>query len=521
MLTNASVRTCVLLLALSASACLTPPVVLAGESLPLDEALARLPAPNEAVELTAIDGATLRGAYVPAGEGAAVVLHLFGATDSFGSRKFSQRPHVSQLRDLGLASLLVDYRGVGLSEGERSAEHLGDDAWTLWQEALRRAGGDPARVGIRATSLGTMATALLLERGARPGAITLIAPVLPETVVRRYARFEHGRIVSWIARMLFDAVAEVDMLAQLRGYEGPLLFCGSEADEFLSDDERAELQRLAAAENVQWFGPVGGHYRSSVGGRVLQGPERSFWPEALPPRAPARTLDDLWRERPDLATAFGDQPEASARLARLLELKRYGDIDVLAAAAFAFPEPTLAREFLWSLEQRPYPELGFEELREVLAWDDPSGAIPYDLVLAISRPLDEAERLGLPRFRMESSFLALCAQNVDLGKAQLTSTYHFGSEDAHFVLDYTALWSELLARGIPAADARRVFLRVALRVERIPERHRPGGAGLHGLQVYESDEWRPLAAGPATLTLRGNDGKTKTWTFTTRAADDP
>jgi len=506
---------------LCASACLTPPVVLRGESLPLDEALATFPAPSEAVELTAADGATLRGVFVPAGDGAAVVLHLFGATDSFGSRRFSQRPHVSQLRDLGLASLLVDYRGVGLSQGERSAEHLGDDAWTMWQEAVQRAGGDPARVGIRATSLGTIATALLLERGVRPGAITLIAPVMPETVVRRYARVEHGRIAAWLARVVFDAVAEVDLLAQLRGYPGPLLLCGSEADEFLSEGERDELQELATAETVQWFGTVGGHYQSSVGGRLLSGPERSFWPEAMPPRASARALADLWRERPELTSVFEDQPEARARLARLLELKRHGDADSLAAAAFAFRDPTLAREFLWSLEQRPYPELSFEELREVLAWDDPSGAIPYDLVLAFARPLDEAERLRLPRFRMESSFLALCAQNIDLGETQLTLTYHFGSEDALFVFDYGALWSELLARGIPAADAQRVFLRVALRAERIPERHRPDGAGLQGLEVHEGGEWRPLAAGPATLTLRGGDGKTKSWVITPQAAGGP
>jgi hypothetical protein len=500
--TTSPARTAVLLLALSASACLTPPVVLAGESLPLAEALARFPEPCEAIELAAVDGAVLRGAYVPAEEGAAVVLHLFGATDSFGSRKFSQRPHVSQLRDLGLASLLVDYRGVGLSEGERSAEHLADDAWTMWQEAVRRAGGDPARVGIRATSLGTIATALLLERGARPGAITLIAPVMPETVVRRYARFEHGRIVAGLSMLLFAPVAEIDVLAQLARFPGTLLVCQSAADRFVSDAERAAFERLTYERGAAWCELDGGHYQSSVAGRALFVREKSFWSTALPPLQPPSSPEELWQDRPDFSLAVQAFPGAEARLAELLVLKRRGEPLLLTAVASAITDVYLARELAWSIEQRPYPLLPFEEFCEVLSLADPSGGLPADLLQGCLELVDHIDRLGLPRLAMDAGHFARFAQGLDHGDSSYSMEYHLGGETARMTLSPSRLWLTLLGRGFSLTDAQRVVLRLLLRSERIPERVRPESGGVCGLEVFEDGAWKPLRAEGGTFSVR-------------------
>lgn len=500
-MTTSTARAALLCLALSLSACLSPPVVLAGESLPLDEALARLPEPSEAVELVAADGALLRGAFVPAEEGAAVVLHLLGATDSFGSRKFSQRTHVSQLRDLGLSSLMVDYRGVGLSTGERSAENLADDAWAMWQEAVRRAGGDPGRVGLRATSLGTIATALLLERGAKPGAITLIAPVMPATVVRRYARQEHGALVSAVSRLLFAPVAEVDVLARLRSFEGALLVCASEQDRFVSDDERTALLRLVLERAAAWCELEGGHYQSSISGRALFVREKSFWGAALPPSRAALTPEEFLRGNPALAGAVAALGGARERLARLLELKRRGDPLLLAAAASAIDDPYLARELVWSIEQRPYPPLPFEELREVLSLADPYGELPADLVLEYTELVDRIERLGLPRISMDARYFTRFTEKIDRGPSEIAMEYHFGSESTRIALSPSRLWLTLLERGVPLEDAQRIVLRLLLRSERLPERVRPASGGVCGLEVLEGGSWKPLQARGGALTM--------------------
>jgi len=502
MTTIRSLRAAFLLLALSVSSCLTPPVVLPASSLPMDKAMARFPEPCETVELAAIDGEMLRGAFVPAGEGAAVVLHLLGATDSFGSSKFSQRHHVSQLRGLGLASLLVDYRGVGLSGGERSAEHLGDDAWVLWQEAVRRAGGDPARVGIRATSLGTIATALLLERGAKPGAITLIAPVMPDTVVRNYARQELGAFVAGLSRLLFAPVSKVEMLEELGRFTGPLLVCASESDRFISDEERARLGRLVVEREAAWCVVEGGHYQSAIMGRALFVREKGFWSAALPPTRPAPTPEELWREHPELATAVQALPDARERLVRLLALKRNGDPLLLSAAASSVADMHLARELAWSIEQRPFPPLPFDELREVLSLADPGGELPMDLLLECLEFVDQSDRLGLLRVSPSASDMARMAQQIDRGYTGITVVYEFGSESAPMTLSPSRLWLELLKRGVPTRDAQRMVLRLLLRSERIPERVRSESGGVCGLEVFQEGAWIPLQAEESLWTLR-------------------
>src|SRR6185369_9584719 len=105
-------------------------------------------------------GVRLRGVFVPSDPGAPVVLHLLESGGSVTSVDFPYSGVVAQLSDLGYASLILDYRGVGESDGERSVDHLRPDALAMWGEALRRAGaadGAARCVVVRATSIGSVA----------------------------------------------------------------------------------------------------------------------------------------------------------------------------------------------------------------------------------------------------------------------------------------------------------------------------------------------------------------------------
>lgn len=98
-----------------------------------------------------------------------------------------------EVRALGWSSLVLDYRGLGRSDGRRDAGRLRADGRAMWREAVRRAGGAPGRVVVRAASLGSLVAADLLARGGdgidessdgRPAGAVLVAPVRASTVGR-------------------------------------------------------------------------------------------------------------------------------------------------------------------------------------------------------------------------------------------------------------------------------------------------------------------------------------------------
>jgi hypothetical protein len=208
----------------------------------------------------------------------------------------------------------------------------------------------------------------------------------------------------------------------------------------------------------------------------------------------APTPDELLRARPELAGELDAAPGARARLAELSSLKRHGDVFSMTAAAIALPDPIQARDLLWSLELRPYPELPFEELCEVLDLADAAGELPQDLLMKCVRVLDTVERLGLMRITYDAESLARLVMGVDQGASGITTTYSFGAESATVSLSPSALWRELLERGFSLEDARRILLRILLRSERIPERLRPASGGCSGLEVFEEGAWKPLLA---------------------------
>lgn len=164
-------------------------------------------------------GVRLRGAFRPAagdvGE-APVVLHLLAASVSttggvptgFGS--IGLGPTLDALAAEGCATLVLDHRGVGASEGRRDASRLIENGRAMWREAVRRAGGEE-RVVLRTSSLGSLVVADLLAGGARPAGVILIAPIRASTIVANAARSRTGAFVAGLAAARYRSPAAPDL----------------------------------------------------------------------------------------------------------------------------------------------------------------------------------------------------------------------------------------------------------------------------------------------------------------------
>ena len=92
----------------------------------------------EAVKLRVGERDWLRGVFVNAGNNAPLVLHLLGGGETLTARHQVAGKVVwvgdtiRELARLGLSSLVVDYRGVGRSDGHRHSRYMLADARVAW-----------------------------------------------------------------------------------------------------------------------------------------------------------------------------------------------------------------------------------------------------------------------------------------------------------------------------------------------------------------------------------------------------
>ncbi len=229
------------------------------------------------VEVRAGDGVTLRGAFLDAGPGAPVVLHLLpsGASTRTGVPAGIGRIGLSgtleTLRAHGWSSLVLDYRGVGRSDGERDAGQLSVDGRAMWDEALRRAGGAPSRVVVRATSIGTLVAAGLLATGSAPsgrhtsdapGAAVLVTPVRAPSVVMNAARERGGTLAAWWARMVHTTPAMPDLTTVVASGRIPLLLVLAADDPYLPAREAEQLHATATGAGHRVEVLKGSHART-------------------------------------------------------------------------------------------------------------------------------------------------------------------------------------------------------------------------------------------------------------------
>ena len=212
--------------------------------------------PFEDVTFHTPDGVKLHAWFVPGtATGDPVVLVLHGNDGNIGQRVGTVR----QLRGLGLAVLIIDYRGYGRSEGKPSETGLYADARTAWEYLTIERGYAPGRVVLLGRSLGgAVATRLawsLADQGRERPAGLIVESSFTSLVDMGQLQYPYMPI-RLLARQRFDSIGRIGEVGV------PVLISHSVEDEFIPVQQARRLY-AAAAEPKQWLEMVGGHGRSN------------------------------------------------------------------------------------------------------------------------------------------------------------------------------------------------------------------------------------------------------------------
>ncbi len=489
----------------------------------------RFPPGTELVELPLRTGEVLRGVYVPSDPGAPVVLHLLESSGSV-SAKNGYRRVLAELADSGCASLMIDYRGVGASDGYPSPTHLEEDAWAMWGEALRRAGGDPSLVVVRTISIGALAAASLVERGVRPAGWILIAPVRAETVVANFAQWRFPGLLSRLASRFFRPPSAVDLVGAVARMGPHLWVDSSDGDELLLVDEQSELRAAVIRAGGSW-GPVkqkpthasprirmrpepprgsGGSISFSFfarhevttwdAHRLL--PEEQTLLESLFPHWPdgeAILLTVLSELPPELADTFEAASGARDRLRKLGTVCRSLPPLELAVVAANLEDESIAESILQQdlgKESRWLRDLDLEDMSRVLDLSDPSGRLLEPSLLDWTTTF---QRLRSPdpvvACTLDPDRVLLIVRASEKEAAE-------GWDQMHIVPNLTGwtggpypcceLWRTLFEeRGLSRRDARRQATRILLKAAGIPDRV-VTESGRTRLQLRDRGQWIPV-----------------------------
>lgn len=472
--------------------CFTPPALLEAESLELPRARELFHPPADDVTL-ALDAETaLRGFFVEADPGAPVVLHLLESSSSVAGPTQPVAAVAAQLADLGYSSLMLDYAGVGISVGERSCANLERDARAMWDEALRRAGGDAAKVHVRATSIGTLALGALLEGGARPASVTLLLPVMADTVVQRFGRTFHGYPGQWIAWLLYDDVVDVDLAHALENARVPMLVMSSPDETFIDPGERARLRAAVEKAGGTWCERPGGHLLLTVGAHDLFVEEARFLAAQGEPPADARLERMLGALPEDVRTRF-DAPDARERLRHVLTCVHPRRGTTAAALALAGAEPLdafrLARHF-------PRGGKAADDLESQIAscdLSDPAGALPIDELDALCLQQSAMRREHMLVLLQDGPALARSA-SARGGRKSYSMTFTLApGVSVGSTFSNRDVWARLRCDDLPVEDGRRRFTRVMMKLYGIPDRVRRTDDGRLVLEERVDGVWKALS----------------------------
>ncbi len=187
----------------------------------------------ESVAITTEDGVTLDGWFVPARQARGVLLFFHGNAGNISHRLDS----LKIFNELGLTTLIFDYRGYGRSEGEPSEEGTYRDAEAAWRFVTEGRHIPPREVVLFGRSLGAAIAADLATR-VNPAALIIESAFtsIPDLAAALYP-FLPAR---WLARFRYSTQAAlVSVLC-------PLLIVHSRDDEIIPF---AHGQRLFAVAN--------------------------------------------------------------------------------------------------------------------------------------------------------------------------------------------------------------------------------------------------------------------------------
>jgi hypothetical protein len=463
--------------------CLAPPALLRVDALDPASMRRSLSADAQRVELVLDDGTKLAGWYVPADDDAPLVLSLLESGASVDSTRGSRAHLARQLADLGFASLSIDYTGVGASDGKRSTRNLARDARAMWNTALRLVDGDPGRVVLRATSLGTLAALSLIEDGVRPAGVMLLIPVMPDSVATRFARTFYGTAAGWLASALFRDVVDLEPADVIASAPLHWMLVQADGDQLTTPDDRSAL---AAAVEGQ-----GGHIESLPYDHLvataallrLSPGEIEFLTEVVPG---VRDRDARWaRFEARLAnaaeTATGQIAVDPARLRAIVELAHNDDPLRLLAAAQGGSDPLTATRVRWMLARRPGKISDLEGLKALADLDDPAGTLPLDLLEEVASLQDFLAHFGMQHLGVKPELIGAGVGRLSRSPDpfQFSGTIKVSSRIVTTArLDIADVFQRLLARGLSDNDARRQLARLLLKANRYPDRvvARPDGS---------------------------------------------
>ena len=206
--------------------------------------------------LSTADGETLDGWFVPApaqGQARGLVVFFHGNGGNIGHRL----DYLRMFHDLGLNTLIMDYRGYGRSSGTPSEAGTALDAAAAWRHATQVLGFPPGRIILFGESLGG-AVAAQLATETRPGALVLASTFtsVPDLGAELYPVLP----IRLLARIRYDTLARLPQIAC------PLLVIHSRSDDVIPFAHGRRLFE-AAAQPKLFLEIDGGHNEGFVFGR--------------------------------------------------------------------------------------------------------------------------------------------------------------------------------------------------------------------------------------------------------------
>ena len=165
--------------------------------------------PFSPLQLTTADGETLDGWFVPApaqGQARGLVVFFHGNAGNIGHRL----DYLRMFHDLGLNTLIMDYRGYGRSSGTPSEGGTVLDAATVWRHATQVLGFPSRRIVLFGESLGGGVAARLATE-TRPGALVLASTFtsVPDLGAELYPMMP----IRLLARIRYDTLARLPQIA--------------------------------------------------------------------------------------------------------------------------------------------------------------------------------------------------------------------------------------------------------------------------------------------------------------------
>jgi fermentation-respiration switch protein FrsA (DUF1100 family) len=199
----------------------------------------------ESVNLKTADNILLHGWFIRAEPARGTLLFFHGNAGNISHRLDSIRI----FHDLGLAVLIIDYRGYGQSQGKASEEGTYLDGEAAWKYLIETRQIPPVQVIVFGRSLGA-AVAAHIGAKYRPGALILESAFtsVPDLAARIYPIFP----VRLLSRFAYNTKN------MLQAVKCPVLIIHSPDDDIIPFENGLELYEVAA-EPKEFLKIDGGH----------------------------------------------------------------------------------------------------------------------------------------------------------------------------------------------------------------------------------------------------------------------